>query len=77
MNKLLKFLWRGRKQGRCGRTSLSLAWEIAHIYLVFAHAREISKVCSYRSRWQKLYLTTYVFHLFFLDFVFASKILIC
>ena len=41
MDKLFKILWRGRKQGRCGRTSLSLAWEIAHIYLVFAHAREI------------------------------------
>ena len=54
MDKLFKILWRGRKQGRCGRTSLSLAWEIAHIYLVFAHAREISKVCSYRSPWQKL-----------------------
>ena len=54
MDKLFKILWRGRKQGRCGRTSLYLAWEIAHINLVFAYARELSKVCSYRSPWQKL-----------------------
>ena len=52
MDKLFKILWRGRKQGRCGRTSLSLAWEIAHIYLVFAHAREFQKVCPYRNAWQ-------------------------
>ena len=60
MDKLFKILWRGRKQGRCGRTSLSLAWEIAHIYLVFAHAREISKVCPYRSAWQTVYNMAYI-----------------
>ena len=52
MNKLLKFLWRGRKQGRCGRSPMLKIEKYAHIYLVFAHAREISKVCSYRSPWQ-------------------------
>ena len=71
MDKLFKILWRGRKQGRCGRTSLSLAWEIAHIYLVFAHAREISKVCSYRSPWQKLYNLRTCF-----DFIFFSRMFI-
>ena len=56
MNKLLKFLWRGRKQGRCGRSPMLKIEKYAHIYLVFAHAREISKVCSYRSPWQTVYI---------------------
>ena len=55
MNKLLKFLWRGRKQGRCGRSPKLKIEKYAHIYLVFADAREISKVCSYRSPWQTVY----------------------
>ena len=52
MNKLLKNLWRGRKQGRCGRSPMLKIEKYAHIYLVFAHARDFSKVCSYRSPWQ-------------------------
>ena len=55
MDKLFKILWRGRKQGRCERTSLSLAWEIAHIYLVFAQAREFQKVCPYQNARQTVY----------------------
>ena len=39
MNKLLKFLWRGQKQGRCGRSPMLKIEKYAHIYLVFAHAR--------------------------------------
>ena len=56
MNKLLKNLWRGRKQGRCGRSPMLKIEKYAHIYLVFAHAREFQKVCPYRNAWQTVYM---------------------
>ena len=49
------FLWCGRKQGRYGRSPMLKIEKYAHIYLVFAHAREFEKVCSYRNAWQTVY----------------------
>ena len=40
MDKLFKIVWRGRKQGRFGRSPMLKIEKYAHIYLVFAHARE-------------------------------------
>ena len=49
MDKLVEILWRGRKQGRCGRSPMLKIEKNAHIYLVFAHARDFQKVCPYRN----------------------------
>ena len=49
MNKLLKFLWRGRKQGRCGRSPMlkieKYQREIPEKFQKFVHIEMLGKRC--------------------------------
>ena len=57
MNKLFQFLWRGRSATSSKYFPFFSMGDRLRLP-PSAHAKEISKVCSYRSPWQKLYFST-------------------